>query len=259
VLQIIVVPQGERPNKSSYQIHDVLVALPGYTRQLVSEMNEFQREEYGVTTGSGNPAVHASQNGRQPRKDANQQTSRPRNPRRNNETNQNYLLKTVKKEMQATIGKMEAGIHSIPSEIENTNQRTQNLRKELTESIERTQVKLQTVEVPLDVQTTEFLKDSRHQVRCNQRKDTRNLAPVRDRGRTQPLVGPGEIDVPNHSTEGPGSGRATRHSDQYELQGDPPGPRGPVRRPTICRRLPLSINNKDTGGRRIPADFASAI
>jgi hypothetical protein len=106
----------------------------------VSEVNEFQRGEYGVATESETPAVHASQNGRQPRKDGNQQTSRPRKPSRTLKTYQDDLLETVKEEMQATIGKMEAGIHSIRSELENTNDRTQNLRKELTETIERTQV-----------------------------------------------------------------------------------------------------------------------
>jgi hypothetical protein len=74
-------------------------------------------------------------------------------------TNQDDLLKTVKKEMQATIGKTEAGIHSIRSELENTNHRTQNLRKELTETIERTQVELQIVEVALDIQTREFWRE----------------------------------------------------------------------------------------------------
>jgi tRNA A37 threonylcarbamoyladenosine dehydratase len=63
-------------------------------------------------------------------------------------TNQDDLLKTVKKEMQATIGKMEAGIHSIQSELENTNQRMQNLHMELTETIERTQVELQSLPYP---------------------------------------------------------------------------------------------------------------
>jgi hypothetical protein len=55
-------------------------------------------------------------------------------------TNQHDLLKTVKGEMQATREKMEAGIHSIRSELEKTNQRTQNLRKELAETIDKTQV-----------------------------------------------------------------------------------------------------------------------
>jgi septum formation inhibitor MinC len=61
--------------------------------------------------------------------------------------------------MQATIGKMGAGIHSIRSKLENTNQRTQNLHEELTETIERTRVDLQTVEVALDVQTREFRRE----------------------------------------------------------------------------------------------------
>jgi uncharacterized protein YdiU (UPF0061 family) len=74
-------------------------------------------------------------------------------------TYQHALLKTVKEEMQATIGKNEAGIDSVWSELENTNQRTQNLHKELTETIERTQVELQTVEVALDVQTREFQRE----------------------------------------------------------------------------------------------------
>jgi hypothetical protein len=52
-------------------------------------------------------------------------------------TNQDDLLKTVKLVIPATIGKMEAGIHSIRSELENINQRTQNLHKELMETIER--------------------------------------------------------------------------------------------------------------------------
>jgi 2C-methyl-D-erythritol 2,4-cyclodiphosphate synthase len=74
-------------------------------------------------------------------------------------TNQDDLLKTVKEEMQGTIGKMEAGIHSILSKLENTNQRTQNLRKELMETIENTQVELQTVEVALEAQTKEFRRE----------------------------------------------------------------------------------------------------
>jgi hypothetical protein len=61
--------------------------------------------------------------------------------------------------MQATIGKMETGIHSIRSELENTKQRTQNLRKELTETVEKTQVALQTVEVALCVHTREFRRE----------------------------------------------------------------------------------------------------
>jgi vacuolar-type H+-ATPase subunit I/STV1 len=74
-------------------------------------------------------------------------------------TNQEDLLKTVKEEMQATIRKMEAGIHSIQSELENTNQSTQNLRKKLTETIEKTQVQLQRVEAALNVQTREFRRE----------------------------------------------------------------------------------------------------
>jgi RNase adaptor protein for sRNA GlmZ degradation len=61
--------------------------------------------------------------------------------------------------MQAKIGMMEAGIHSIRFELENTNQRTQNLCKELMETIEKTQVELQTIEVALDVQTREFQRE----------------------------------------------------------------------------------------------------
>jgi hypothetical protein len=38
--------------------------------------------------------------------------------------NLNDLLKTVKQEMQATIRKMEAGIHTIRSKLENTNRKT---------------------------------------------------------------------------------------------------------------------------------------
>jgi septum formation inhibitor MinC len=54
---------------------------------------------------------------------------------------------------------MKAGIHSIRSELGNTNQRMQNLRTELMETIERTQVELQTVEVALDMQTREFRRE----------------------------------------------------------------------------------------------------
>jgi hypothetical protein len=54
---------------------------------------------------------------------------------------------------------MQAGIHSIQSELENTNQQTQNLRKELTETIEKTQVELQIVEVALDAQAKEFREE----------------------------------------------------------------------------------------------------
>jgi hypothetical protein len=74
-------------------------------------------------------------------------------------THQDDLLKIVKEEMQATIEKMEAGIHSLWSELENTNQRMQNLRKELTETTEKTQVELQTVEMALDVQIREFRRE----------------------------------------------------------------------------------------------------
>jgi hypothetical protein len=45
---------------------------------LVSEVNGFQRGEYEVTTDSGTPAVHASQNGYQ-------QAGWLRKPTRNNE------------------------------------------------------------------------------------------------------------------------------------------------------------------------------
>jgi hypothetical protein len=54
---------------------------------------------------------------------------------------------------------MQAGIHSIQSELENANQQTQNLRNELMETIEKTQVELQIVEVALDAQAKEFRED----------------------------------------------------------------------------------------------------
>jgi hypothetical protein len=61
----------------------------------------------------------------QARMDANQETMETnRKADRENlqetmKINQDDLLKTVKEEMQATIGKMEARIHSIRSELEN--------------------------------------------------------------------------------------------------------------------------------------------
>jgi predicted nucleic acid-binding Zn-ribbon protein len=103
-------------------------------------------------------SMQARMDANQERMETNRQTDRY-NLHETMKTNQDDLLKTVKEEMQATIGKMEDGIHSIRSELENSNQRTQNLRKELTETIERTQVELQTVEVPLDVQTREFRRE----------------------------------------------------------------------------------------------------
>jgi hypothetical protein len=54
---------------------------------------------------------------------------------------------------------MQARIHSIRSELENTNQRTQNLRKELTETIEKAQVELHIAEVALEAQANR--KDNR--------------------------------------------------------------------------------------------------
>jgi tyrosine-protein phosphatase YwqE len=60
-------------------------------------------------------------------------------------TNQDVLLKTVKEKIQATMRKMEAGIHSIRSELENRKQRTQNHPKQLTETIKKTHVELQRV------------------------------------------------------------------------------------------------------------------
>jgi hypothetical protein len=59
--------------------------------------------------------------------------------------NQDVLLKTVKEGMQVTIGNMDAGIHSIRSELENRKQRTQNHPKELTETLKKTHVELQRV------------------------------------------------------------------------------------------------------------------
>jgi hypothetical protein len=53
-------------------------------------------------------------------------------------TNQEDLLARWEAKMDTTLTtikeEMQAGIHSIRSELENTNQWTQNLRKELTEA-----------------------------------------------------------------------------------------------------------------------------
>jgi hypothetical protein len=78
-------------------------------------------------------------------------------------TNQEDLLVRLEAKTDTTLATMEeemqAGIHSIQSELENTNQQTQNLRKELTETIEKTQVELQIVEVALDAQAKEFREE----------------------------------------------------------------------------------------------------
>jgi hypothetical protein len=56
-------------------------------------------------------------------------------------TNQEDLLARLEAKMDTALTttkeEMQAGIHSIQSELENTNQQTQNLRKELTEKIEK--------------------------------------------------------------------------------------------------------------------------
>jgi hypothetical protein len=59
-------------------------------------------------------------------------------------TNQEDLLAKLEAKMDTTLTtmkkEMQAGIRSIQSKLENTNQQTQNLRKELTGTIEKTQV-----------------------------------------------------------------------------------------------------------------------
>jgi hypothetical protein len=77
--------------------------------------------------------------------------------------NQEDLLARLQAKMDTTLTimkeAMQVGIHSIQSELENKNQQMQNLRKEITETIERTQVKLQIVEVALDAQAKEFQEE----------------------------------------------------------------------------------------------------
>jgi oligoribonuclease (3'-5' exoribonuclease) len=78
-------------------------------------------------------------------------------------TNQEDLLARLEAKTDTTLTtvkeEMQAGIHSIQSELENTNQQTQNLHKELTEKIEKTRVELQVVEVALDAQAKEFREE----------------------------------------------------------------------------------------------------
>jgi hypothetical protein len=69
---------------------------------------------------------------------------------------------------------------------------------------------------------------------------------VRDRSGIPTLVAQGEIDVLDHSPERPGRRLAVRHSNKRDLRGNPSGPRGPVRRPTFCRRSSHSTEKEDT-------------
>jgi hypothetical protein len=56
-------------------------------------------------------------------------------------TNQEDLLARLEAKTDTTLTtmkeEMQAGIHSIQSKLENTDQKTQNLRKELTETIKK--------------------------------------------------------------------------------------------------------------------------
>jgi hypothetical protein len=75
--------------------------------------------------------------------------------------------KSMREDVKSGEEKMEAAIHSIRSELEETiqheiksflpyvDQKTQNLRVELTERIEKTHIELQTVELSLDKRTRE--------------------------------------------------------------------------------------------------------
>jgi hypothetical protein len=78
------------------------------------------------------------------------------------------------------------------------------------------------------------------------------LGRAQEVGRTQPFVGPGDIDVPDHSTEGTSSGRATRHSDQYDYEGTLQALEDRFGDQHFVTAYHSKLATRTQGGRRIP-------